>query len=379
MFTHFFKKIWATLQLVRLLPLTMSKYRAALGSKKSRAEVLCDMMNLIWKQFGLAVMLKFSPEDFVEEYFMERIYLKGHEVKDYTLDCEAIRILWLSNLRQLRRIELLGNKDSCWHYLTEAGIRTTERLGEIIPGASNTLLWRTPQGGNLSLSALFQSHPRIFVKPANGCKGELCNRLSMEADGSFSLGIQKLTAAELSALVKRPLLIEEVLVNHPDVERFHPASLNTIRFITMRDDDGNIYLEKAIFRMGVHCADVDNLSLGGIGVELLADGTLAPWGHYFDPSIASSTEHPDTHLTFSGFKMPYYDQCVEMALTVHRMNPKLNRIGFDICVSPTGPVLVEINPFSQTFQAWKGGMRQIIHSRYLKSALAAARLSGEIL
>lgn len=324
-------------------------------------------------------MLKFSPEDFVEEYFMERIYVRGNSVEDYTLDCEAIRILWLSNLRQLKRMELLGNKDTCWHYLTHAGIRTTARLGEIIPGDNHFLLWRTPQGETQALESLFKIHPCVFVKPADGCKGELCNRLAFRQNDTYALGQRVLSLAELSALVNRPLLVEEVIVNHPEVERFHPSSLNTIRFITMKDADGTIYLEKAIFRMGVHGSDVDNLSLGGIGVELLPDGTLAEWGHYFDPSTPSSTEHPDSHLTFKGFRMPFYTQCVDMALEVHRMNPKLNRIGFDIAVSPTGPVLVEINPFSQTFQAWKGGMRRMIHARYLKSALAASQLSGEIL
>lgn len=366
------------MQLVRLLPAIGSKRKRARGNVKGLAAVVADMLNLVWRQFGLAVMLKFSPEDFVEEYFMERIHMRGNKVEDYTLDCEAIRILWLSNVRQLKRMELLGNKESCWHYLHDNGVRTTGRLGTLVP-AQGDLAWQRPDGTTGCLENLFEQHPLVFVKPADGCKGQLCNRLSRTECGGYALGSRELAREELLELVNRPLLVEEVVVNHEEVARFHPGSLNTIRFITMRDENGGIYLEKAIFRMGVGEMDVDNLSLGGIGVEVLPDGTLAEWGHYFDACTPSSTEHPDSHIAFSGVGMPFYRECVDMSLQVHRMNPKLNRIGFDIAVTPDGPVLVEINPFSQTFQAWKGGVRKMLHTRYLEQALNASKMTGEIL
>src|SRR5690606_37009534 len=55
------------------------------------------------------------------------------------------------------------------------------------------------------------------------------------------------------------------------------------------------------------------------------------------------SEHPNTGFVFAGFQVPYLDEAKKLCLRLCEILP--NRlIGWDIAITPEGPVVIEGNP-----------------------------------
>ena len=70
-------------------------------------------------------------------------------------------------------------------------------------------------------------------------------------------------------------MAEELIIQHEATAHFHPQSLNTVRFPTIRQDDG-VKLWYPFLRMGKGESFVDNISSGGVAALVIAaesDGT----------------------------------------------------------------------------------------------------------
>lgn len=59
-------------------------------------------------------------------------------------------------------------------------------------------------------------------------------------------------------------------------------------------------------------------------------------GEYFDA-------HPDTGCSFIGFRVPCYKEAVDLCRRAARVRPGMRYVGWDVAVTPDGPVLVEGN------------------------------------
>ena len=55
--------------------------------------------------------------------------------------------------------------------------------------------------------------------------------------------------------------------------------------------------------------------------------------------------HPDTGIKFKSMKIPYWEQCIDLVCTAHQKLPRIVGIGWDVAITPTGPVLVEGNNY----------------------------------
>lgn len=140
-------------------------------------------------------------------------------------------------------------------------------------------------------------------------------------------------------------LIQEVVCQHPDMARLHPQSLNTIRFVTIRDQrTGEIKPFPSILRIGTGGSFVDNTSQGGLAVAVdLENGKLGKYG-YFKPEFGTRTAvHPDSGIKFSEFEIPCFKEAKEQAIKLHSMLPSIHSIGWDIAIGENGPVFIEGN------------------------------------
>ena len=72
------------------------------------------------------------------------------------------------------------------------------------------------------------------------------------------------------------------------------------------------------------------------------DGTLK--SPACDKANACYTRHPETGTEFEGFKIPYFDEAVKMALEMAEdVKEHFGYVGWDICISESGPCAVEGN------------------------------------
>lgn len=53
--------------------------------------------------------------------------------------------------------------------------------------------------------------------------------------------------------------------------------------------------------------------------------------------------HPDSKMTFFGFKIPYFDEAISLVKKAHKSLNKIHSIGWDVAISRDGPVLIEGN------------------------------------
>ena len=169
-------------------------------------------------------------------------------------------------------------------------------------------------------------------------------------------------------------LIQMFIKQHPAMRALHPQSINTIRLLTVRSlKDGEIHVMPSILRVGTGESIVDNTSQGGLAVGIDTEsGYLKRYGYYkpdFGREIEGNgekmqlfkeEEHPDSHIRFSDFQIPYFQEVVQQAKYYHKMMPSLHSIGWDIAIGEDGPVFVEGNENWEITgpQTCNGGLRK---------------------
>ncbi|MGN0452840.1 MAG: sugar-transfer associated ATP-grasp domain-containing protein [Ruminococcus sp.] len=138
-------------------------------------------------------------------------------------------------------------------------------------------------------------------------------------------------------------LAEEAIVQHGDMNILCARSVNTIRIVTIVSDSGKPHFIYALIRIGNGKTDVDNVTSGGMYTLLSEDGKIT---HpcFCDKTVSYYTEHPNTGVPFIGFTVPYFKEALELCFEASLVEPRIRYVGWDIAITPTGPVIVEGNP-----------------------------------
>lgn len=147
-------------------------------------------------------------------------------------------------------------------------------------------------------------------------------------------------------VIKTGFLFQETLTQHPELCRLNPSCLNTIRFDTFIDKEGKIEVVSSYLRMSINNLHVDNIGSGGCCVSIdLESGKLRKEGYLIFRINGGKLlyEHPITKVQFEGFTIPDFDRAKELVLKVATYMPGLRLVGWDVAISPNGPVLIEGN------------------------------------
>lgn len=161
-------------------------------------------------------------------------------------------------------------------------------------------------------------------------------------------------------------IIQDAVIQHEKMKLLNPEAVNTIRIITV-NKNGNVYLFGALIRIGTKLTgEKDNTSQGGVAVGVKDDGFLMEYG-FRKPQFGGITyEHPDTHVIFNDFQIPYYKEAVNLCCKVHKNFYNIRSIGWDVAITPEGPVFIEGNDNweIQSIQAIKHGLRKEIEEAF---------------
>jgi hypothetical protein len=158
---------------------------------------------------------------------------------------------------------------------------------------------------------------------------------------------------ELQAyLVSGSFIIQDEIVQHPDMARLNPSTLNSIRIDTFKKPGCTPEVLSALLRTGIGENCVDNTGSGGLYLGInMDDGTLK---HHAIRDIGFDTAayatHPTTGVQFQGFQIPFFEEVKQMAVEAANWLPKA-LVGWDIAVSEAGPVLIEGNALYYNMQA----------------------------
>lgn len=153
--------------------------------------------------------------------------------------------------------------------------------------------------------------------------------------------------AELySEVIKSGFLFQETLIQHEALNKLNPFSLNTIRFDTFIDKEGQAHIISGYIRMSINRNHVDNISSGGcqVGIDLRT-GKLKKVGYstlgYYGAKVLES--HPITGTIFENFGIPCFDNAKALVLEAAPLIPGLRIVGWDVAIGESGPVLIEGN------------------------------------
>ena len=191
----------------------------------------------------------------------------------------------------------------------------------------------------------------LFVKPVCGRGGKGARRWDFASGLYHGGGNRWLTRDELfSWLAQRsravPMLVQPLLRNHKALERLNNGALSTVRVLTCSDQAGEPELVGAAMRMAIGGnRTVDNLHAGGIAAAVdFKTGELGPASNLgADSRLGWLGRHPDTGARITGAKLPMWDEVREFAIRAHRAFGDRILVGWDIAITPDGPILVEGN------------------------------------
>ena len=178
----------------------------------------------------------------------------------------------------------------------------------------------------------------VFAKPYSGESGKGIEKLNISDFKS---------SAELYAYLKDPEknfgLIEEPIVQHEAASKIYPCAINCFRIVTLVWK-GVPYIIYACFKMGNGGRYIDNLDNGGVACHFDLDrGEITGRGH--TQHLVCYDEHPYTGVKFVGYKLPYMDEIKSLVLAAAMVVPEIKYVGWDVCLTPNGPAIVEGNDF----------------------------------
>lgn len=175
----------------------------------------------------------------------------------------------------------------------------------------------------------------IMIKPIDKCCGA---------------GIQKLCKSDYATLREMfdyikgtgTELAEEAIIQHSEMSRLYPHSVNTLRIVTLRGRDDRAHIVYAFIRLGNHGNVVDNLNAGGLACPIdIETGTISSVG--FDKAFNYYEEHPYTGEKLCGFKIPLWEDAMKLVLSASERIPTLGYVGWDVAVMEDKVVLIEAN------------------------------------
>jgi len=138
-------------------------------------------------------------------------------------------------------------------------------------------------------------------------------------------------------------VLERFLVQHEQLSRLNPSSLNTLRIWALQHEPGAAKPLLTYLRIGRAHAIVDNQSSGGIVVPVdMHTGTLMA-AMDGTPVRQMFAVHPDHGARIEGVRIPFFAESLKLATDSVLAFPGIRFAGVDVAISQSGPRVIELN------------------------------------
>ena len=181
-----------------------------------------------------------------------------------------------------------------------------------------------------------KKHNEFMAKPIDGGCGHGIEKINVKDYNSLDDIYNKLVSGNNN------YELEEVIKQHPEVSKIYPDAINTVRVVTILKN-GTTHIICAYFRIG-NGKFVDNFNSGGM-VAPVNEITGEVTDKAIDKNKNLYNTHPQTGTEIKGFKFPDWEKAIELCRKASKVVPQMGYIGWDVCFTPDGPILVEGNEF----------------------------------
>ena len=158
------------------------------------------------------------------------------------------------------------------------------------------------EASNEQIKKFLETHEKIFGK---------------QPDGMFGKGIRVFKRDEinisndlLEEIKKNKLLLEENILQHPEIAEFNETSVNSLRIVTLNTLNDGVHVMAAVLRIGRNGRFADNFHHNGIAslVDIptgivCTRGIDREWNHY--------VLHPDSKKQIVGFTIPFWNEIID--------------------------------------------------------------------
>jgi hypothetical protein len=312
------------------------------------------------RQLAEVIQLLLRAQLTPEEYYLNRFYKSGIDYSymlNYLSNFHLTRV-YHQKLNDKNWIFLFRNKLLFNSYFSSYGFPLTKLYGYFDCNAGFT-----PDGAALNNKDHFEAFLRskkpdsLVVKPVSGISGKKVliidefnydmNRITcrtrpgLEVDAGWIVEQMLETSGEK---LGTGYILEPKIRQHETMNEINPDAVNTVRINTLLDKDNRVHVIYAGLRIGRADSPVDNFSKGGLFVKVdLEDGRLGKG--YFNNMEHDGffTDHPDTGAPFSGKCIPHWAEVIEICSKAAAISPFCRTIGWDMAITPEGPLIVEGN------------------------------------
>ena len=191
-----------------------------------------------------------------------------------------------------------------------------------------------PQTDKATFNKFIADKETVIAKPSN----ESCG-----------VGVEKISKSDYAStdsmyeylLCKGSAIVEEVIPQHDLMNMLNPSSVNTLRIVTVFSGNrANVIY--GFVRIGNSERPVDNINAGGMCAPIdIETGTITHVA--YDKDRKTYEKHPVTGCPIEGFQIPMWHQALSLCRKAAKEVPQMGYVGWDVAITPEGPVLVEGN------------------------------------
>ncbi len=173
----------------------------------------------------------------------------------------------------------------------------------------------------------------IFAKPPTDFGGHGIRKI-------VTKDIKDFAALHKELLDSKIYLIEEAIIQCDEVAKLNPFAVNTFRVVTLYKD-GEVHILGNALRINID--DAVAVGCQDAYMRLAEDGTIC--SRVIDDVANIYEEHPIAKIKFNTVKIPYVKEAFNMALEAAKLVPEVRYVGWDIAITPKGPVFLEGNEY----------------------------------
>lgn len=303
--------------------------------RKSKFTILLDQCKNIIK-YG-------EPNKFYFLYGLDiKDYHKSEDFVDYTLfmrrrNAMNFSFIWYPPVAVLRDKALFG-------IVAEAyGINVPKNYGVI----KKEEIYLFDEKASVPIQSFLNNHlltGEVFIKKLNGeCADGVFKAIIK--DGQFWMDSEIVDLKSFLRNDESYLLQSAITNQHSAIKAIYGKAINTLRLVTVHNKKTDeIEVLSCVLRVGKGNSVVDNWAAGGLSIGVDTErGTLRKFGFYKPGYGTKVTEHPDSHIKFEGYQIPFMQEAIAQAKELHRHLYGLHSIGWDIAITTEGPCFVEGN------------------------------------
>lgn len=301
-------------------------------------------MRQIWEVLHWGSRLMTTPND----YRTHRLYMSGvgrREARRFLSGPRGQHLIWPLNTAP----HILEDKLAYEAHFGAAGLPVPETLA-VIAAEPDALGRRTLSNRDQVREFLVDTASTgqgLAVKPLDAWEGEGVQIIVGVDGGEFILsnGERQSIDGVLDVTSTGVWIVQKRIVQHAELDAFNASTLNTLRLGTFRRRDGKVDIVFAVLRIGRAHSQIDAYNHGGYSIRIDPE-TGAFADHAFQKAKFSNDlapTHADSGTPFAGRQYPFWDDVVAKAKGFAAAAGENVFVGWDVSVTPTGPVFVEGN------------------------------------